>query len=123
MTAIVWADVQGVDATLVAVDLSYQVVLLDVANSTINVDAFGGEEAPKTRMVRILFAAHFAALSLQATGKWTGAVIAESALGLSRSYASNSPMGTSPLWDKTQHGQAMRAIIMSTYRSRGPMVC
>lgn len=123
MAAITWADVTGMAAELSAVNIIWQTVILGIANTQISVSAFDGEDGKRTRAVRTAFSAHFGALSLQGDGKWTGQVIAESALGLSRSYASNSPMGTDPLWDKTPYGQMLRALMQISYKVRGPMLC
>ena len=121
-TFVTWSEVKAIDSTLSAVDLDAQTMILAFANNALIPSLFGGEASPKLRLARIYIAAHFGALSLQGSGKWTGQVISESALGIARSYQSNSPNGTNPLWDKTPHGQAYRTLVR-TSRARGPVVC
>lgn len=119
MASIIWSDVLAHAPELSIVSSGAQADILAVANTVLDVSQFGGETAPKTKLARIYFAAHFATIDAQGSTGATGPVIGESVGGLSRQYASNSPMGTDPLWEKTPYGQAFRALLRATPVLRG----
>lgn len=106
MAAIVWADVVSIAKDLAdpAIPAGAQTMMLAVVNKYIFLD---GEDGEITKLARCYFAAHLGVFT-KAKGGPTGNVIAQAAGGLSRAYASNSPMGTDPLLDKTSYGQQFR---------------
>lgn len=114
MAAITWTDVSDLASELSAVATTARTLILALVNAKVDVESLDGEAGELTKAVRVYYAAHLGALSLQGSGAWTGAVVSESAGGLSRSYASNSPNGTSPLWDKTPYGQTLRALLRTS---------
>jgi hypothetical protein len=122
MASITWDHVLDHAPELSVVDTDARVDILAVANEVLDVTHFGGESAAKTKLARVYFAAHFGTIDSQGSSGATGAVIGESVGGLSRQYASNSPMGTDPLWEKTPYGQAFRALLRATPVLRGPWI-
>lgn len=113
MSAITWADVKAVDAGLSKVNVTAQGMFLAAANALIS-EPFGGDDSPTFRLVRVYYAAHYGTLSIQGIAGPSGNIVGESAGGLSRQYANNSPAGTDPLWDKTIWGQSYRNIVRSS---------
>ena len=93
-------------------------------NSALNESIWGGSTSPRLRYARTLLAAHFGTLAFQGAGGASGgfgAVMVESAGGLSRQYASFSPNGTDPTFDKTIYGQMYRTLLRGT-TARMPIV-
>jgi hypothetical protein len=123
MASIIWTDVTAHAPELVtaAVSVAAQADILAYVNDALDVTMFGGETAARTKMARIYLAAHLGTIDSQGSTGATGAVIGESIGGLSVQYASNSPAGTDPLYDKTPYGQAFRSIVRGS-KARGPFV-
>lgn len=116
--AIVWDDItgvppsQGIAPELVAFsDAAARAVILELVNTTgLDVANFDGEAGPKTKLARILLAAHFATI-FRRRGLG-GAVGSQSEGGLSESY---SQIIASPtLLDTTSYGQAFHLLCMGT---------
>lgn len=108
MAAILWSDVTDVAKELATgVPVGAQTMILALVNDKILLD---DEDGHMTKMARCYFAAHLGVFT-KAAGGAVGSVIAQAAGGLSRQYASNSPMGTDPLLDKTGYGQQFRLLV------------
>lgn len=114
MASITWDDVENHDAALAALDAAAQTDILAFVNTALAVVYWGGESSPKLKLGRIYLASHFAALLLP-DGTGGAAVISESEGGISRMYASFSPSGSDPLFDKTRHGQAYRLLARTSF--------
>lgn len=121
MAAITWDNVVAIAAELSTLGVDAQTIILDHVNVAFKVSLFGGEDHPKVKLMRILLAAHYGQLTKDGAHGPAGQVVAQSRGGLSRAYASNSPMGTDPLWDKTVWGQQLRTMI-NTSAARVPIV-
>jgi hypothetical protein len=94
MASIIWSDVVAMAPELALVPgVSAQNDILAYVNVALDVSLFGGESGPKLRLARIYLAAHFGKLSSQGGVGIAGPVIAESAGGLSRSYANLTMLG------------------------------
>ena len=115
MASIVWTDVTAAAPQLASVAVTSQNDILAVANVRFNIAVFDGEAGVTTRLARILYAAHLAALTKLGV---SGPLIGESADGLSRSYAAPF-MGRSQL-ALTSYGAALLAILPPV--THGPMV-
>lgn len=120
-TSIVWADVLGVAPELSTVSALGQTDILAYVNEAFVVDEWGGDASKLLRLARIYLAAHYGTVSVQGSAGAAGPVIGESAGGLSRQYASNSPMGTDPLFDTTPYGKAFRNLARRS-SGRAPVV-
>ncbi len=114
MAAITWADVTAVAGELANFATAGQTALLSVVNSAsmIDVSAFDGEDGPLTKVARSYLAAHLAASSRNGTG---GALISESAGGLSRSFAAPS---TRSQYFTTSYGQMY--LMLASPACHGP---
>jgi hypothetical protein len=118
MAAITWDDVVDHAASLVDVDPGQQTDLLALVNTQLNVGAFGGEDAPKTKLARIYFVAHFASLPSD-EGSSAGPVVSESTGRISRAYQALS--GTTEGWDETRWGRLYQLLLRGS-RARWPRV-
>ncbi len=115
MAGIAWADVVAAAPTLSSVAAQTQTDILALTNIRLNLSVFDGEAGPTTRLARILYAAHLAALlRLGISGPLTG----ESAGGLSRTYAA--PFMGRGFLGMTSYGAALLAIMPPV--ARGPQV-
>lgn len=87
MASIIWEDVAGIAPELGGSKLSLiaQDMILQLANTYLAVDVWGGEASPKLKMGRAYFAAHLATMQLRRG--IPGSVASSAAGGLSRSYA------------------------------------
>lgn len=121
MADITWAMVTAFAAELTVVPDSAQTDILAHVNTALKVDLFGGEDAPKTKLARIFLAAHYGQLSLDGAHGASGEIVGKSLGPMSVSYASSSPMGTDPLWDKTTWGKQFRSLLRSS-AARVPIV-
>lgn len=86
MAAISWTDVVAFASGLSSVATLAQETIIAYVNDELDVDNFGGEEAPKLKLARIYLAAHFGTMTLRGSGA-AGPMISSSAGGLSRTYA------------------------------------
>lgn len=75
MADIAWTDVTAFAAGLSAVDVLAQTDILAHVNVVLDVEMFGGEDAPKTRLARIYLAAHMGSSISQAASGASGPVI------------------------------------------------
>lgn len=126
MAAIVWADVVAHASALADVDAAQQTDLLALANTHLNVAAFGGEDAPKTKLARIYWIAHFASLpgagATSGGANTAGPVTSESTGGISRAYASLSSSGTAAeFWGETVWGRRYWTLLRGS-RAAWPRV-
>lgn len=87
MAPITWDHVVDHAAELSSVDVEAKVDILAHVNDTIATEFFGGEDAARTKMARVYLAAHMGSIAKSRGSTSTGAVTAESAGGLSRSYS------------------------------------
>lgn len=112
MAAILWSDVTGMfstDVALAALTVAAQDAILAWVNEQLNVDLFGGEDAPKTRLARIHLAAHMATMGRR--GGAAGPVTSSSAGGLSRSFATP-PISAN--YDATSYGSVFKMLLGTT---------
>ncbi len=121
MAAIIWTDVTALAPELTSVSSGAQTDLLAYVNTALKVSVFDDETGPMTRLARIYLAAHYATISQQGGAGAAGPVTGESAGGLSRQYASFSPMGSDPLFDVTPYGKAFRGLCRRS-SARSPVV-
>ncbi len=123
MAAILWTDVTALAPELATVGVPAQTIILEHVNSALAVDLWGGEEAVRLKMARSYLAAHFGAQVGAGGAAAAGPVVAESADGLSRSYANLfAMMGSDPLYDATSYGRQYRLLVHTNPRLRGPFV-
>lgn len=121
MAAIDWTAVIAHAPELAAVSSQARTEILAHVNTALDVEVFGGEDAPKTRLARIYLAAHLGAGVANSGGSTSvGAVTSESAGGLSRSYGQAAVVATASL-GSTSYGQAYLALV-NTSAARAPFV-
>lgn len=111
---IVWSDVSALAPEMSTTNVTTQGDILNHVNIALNVTPFGGDLGVTTRLARIYYAAHLAALAKLGTG---GALLSESIGGMSRSYAA--PMTRSRL-SATSYGLAFLQLLPAVVR--GPQV-
>jgi len=126
MASISWADVLDFASVLATVPVGQQTILLALANESLNVAAFGGEDAAKTKLARIYWVAHFASLPGAGTtaggAAAAGPVTSETTGGISRAYASLSSSGSSgESWSETLWGRRYLEILRGS-RAAWPRV-
>jgi hypothetical protein len=63
VAAIVWADVEALQANLSTVSVEAQTVILEHVNEDLNPDAFGGEDVARYHLARCYLAAHLGELT------------------------------------------------------------
>lgn len=123
MAAIVWTDITGtppaigIAPELVALnDVPTQALLLLLVNTTgISTRNLDGESGPKTRLARILLAAHMATLFLRRG--LAGMVSSQSEGGVSESLSNI--VANPHTWDQTAYGAALRTLIAGTAARAG----
>jgi hypothetical protein len=109
VAAITWEMVTDVAGELENLDTFAQEAALKYVNTKLDAGNFGGEESGELQLARILLAAHFGTM-FKRRGRG-GPVSAESAGGLSRSYAF--PMWARR-WDLTPYGMQFAAMASVT---------
>lgn len=107
MAKITWLDVTGIAPELC--NNAASDAFLAVANKAVDVDMYDGEDGAITRLVRIVLAAHLATI---ASPEHNGPVTAESAGGLSRSYAA--PMSDDAGLSASSYGRTYRMLLRSS---------
>jgi hypothetical protein len=65
MPAIVWQDVEALQANLSGVAAAAQMIILAHVNEDLNPNVFGGETSPKYHLARAWLAAHLGDLALR----------------------------------------------------------
>jgi len=126
VSAILWSDITGtppavgIASELVALsDVPAQTLILLLVNTTgINAANFGGEDATKTKLARILLAAHMATMFLRRG--IAGAVASQSEGGVSESYANI--VANPKTWDQTSYGSVLRTITAGTPARAGLLI-
>ena len=123
MAAITWTDVTDYAAELaVYTSVNGQNIILNVVNgSGLDASNFGGENAPKTKLARVLLAAHYATMTLQSAGGVTGPVTSRTEGGVSESYG-NFTMTNTVALDATEYGQLFRLLCSGTEARAGILV-
>lgn len=120
MAPITWTNVTDHASELSVVSAAAQTDILAVANTTFNPAEFVDETSVKLKLARIYYAAHFGTLEKEKSGgAAAGTVIAESAGGLSRNYASAASIVSSSGFDQTPYGRLLIVLIRSL-PSRAP---
>ncbi|MGL4443645.1 MAG: hypothetical protein ACRCU1_08470 [Alsobacter sp.] len=118
MAAIVWLDVTTVDASLAATAAPLQLVILDLIHELVNVRVCGGEDAKRTKMVRVRLAAHLAKVFGQvAEDQVAGPVTSRSMGGISKSMAAAAM--TDDGLTRTGHGQLYQMLVKLAARGQG----
>jgi hypothetical protein len=120
MAPITWSDVVAHVSTLSTVDPLQQTDLLALANTRVNVAVFDGEDGQTTRMARIYFAAHFAALPGAGGSAPAGPLIGQSRGGLSQQFQ-GVPQSSANEWLLTQWGRRYWQLLRGS-RARWPRV-
>lgn len=111
VSAIEWSDVVGFASEMSSVAEEVQDYVLAYVNDALDPDQFGGTASPKFRMARLFLAAHIGSGARPGTdGSVVGPVIAESAGGLSRTYANVVSSAMADL-EATTYGQQFQAMI------------
>lgn len=118
MAAINWNTVLGIAPELDSVNIDTQVMALAFVNEAIS-DSVWGTKTTAT-LARAYMAAHIATLSLRGGNGASGAVVSESAGGLSRTYAQS--MATNSTWGSTPYGVQFAALLRTNICARGPGV-
>lgn len=126
MAAVIWSDITGtppatgIAPELVALnDVLAQTLILLLVNTTgINVANFGGEDAVKTKMARILLAAHMATMFLRRGT--SGAIASQSEGGVTESYANI--VARPQTWDQTSYGSVLRTLVAGTPARAGLLI-
>jgi hypothetical protein len=62
VASLLWSDVTALAPQLAVVDITAQAMILAYVNDTVNVPLFGGESSSRTKLVRVMLAAHFGEL-------------------------------------------------------------
>lgn len=123
MAIIGWPDVTAHAPELSSIALNAQTDYLAMANTWVDVNAFDGEDGPKTKMARIWVAAHFATLDKLRGTAIAGPVLSESRGGLSRSYANLTQMSMAAgLFGQTTYGQNYATLVRTSAAARMPTV-
>lgn len=129
MAAIAWTDVQTVPgapaAKLATVDPVWQAVMVAMANTYLDVNIFGGEDAPVTKLARCLYVLHMYTLEIMgaasALSGTAGPLSKEQAGKLVREYGSIETRGDSlnndPL-SLTSYGRALVTLAWPLTRAR-----
>jgi len=118
MADITWAMVEDFDAALSTVGTDAQTAILAYVNDLLDVGMFGGEASATVKLLRIYLASHMGTILNNHAGGVSGPVTAQSAGGLSQSYAafaSDTSLGT------TAHGQMYLAMIQNSL-ARAPVL-
>lgn len=119
MAAIAWSDVVAFAPQLASVDAGAQAVALAYVNATLQVDAFDGEAGPRTRIARILLAAHLG--SLPGSGGNPGNVTSETVSATSlQSMYSMAAAGNG--LDATSYGVELRRMYRLALFRKGPFL-
>jgi len=118
MPAINWNTVLGVAPELTSVNIDTQVLALAYANESLS-DSMWGTGAMAT-LARAYMAAHIATITVRGGEGASGAVVSESAGGLSRTYAQS--MASASTWGSTPYGVAFASLLRTNANARGPGV-
>lgn len=114
MAAINWAAVLAFAPELVTVSGGAQTDILGLVNESIDPDMLDGEDGRKTKMARVLLAAHLGAGVAKSGGSTgVGNVVSESAGGLARAYGATFTLDTASL-GTTSYGQAYLAMVRAS---------
>jgi len=114
MADIDWDDVEDLAPELSAVPSAAKTLFLELANTRVRVDLFGGEDAAMTKMARIYLAAHFGAMHPSSGSAQDAGPIASESLGsASFGYAVNSAEASSN-YGSTKYGRMFRQLARMT---------
>lgn len=121
MPPIAWADVTGMfptDATLAALPVGAQNMILDRVNTELSATYFGGDATPRYKLARIYYAAHLGIAGGTGGAAAAGPVISESEGGASRSYAllTSAQSGAHSM---TSYGRLFDELVRSSPRRIG----
>lgn len=110
MAAITWTNVTDAAPELSVTPAAFQTIILSVVNGTgLNAANFGGEEADKTKLARVMLAAHYGTLQRRrGTG---GGISSQSEGGVSQSYAA---MSSAQALEQTSYGQMFKMLCAGT---------
>lgn len=119
MAAILWTDVVGEAGELSTTPALAQTAILMLVNTTgVSTANFGGEDAIKTRMARIMLAAHMATM-LRRRGV-AGGISSQSEGGVSQSYYVG--LANPRALDLTGYGQIFRLLCSGTPARAGALL-
>lgn len=109
MAAIIWTDVTNVAPELASISVGAQTLFLAVANTALKVSVWGGEESPRLKLGRVLFAAHLASPTASGTGGSGGPVRREEVDDIVREFQTQgSAAGT---LGATTYGAMLRTLM------------
>lgn len=117
MAAIIWTDVTAIAPELSTYGATGQTIMLAYVNASVATNMFDGEGGPRTKLARVLLAAHLATATSRGDGG-AGPVASESAGGLSVSYSN---LSTQRLLGSTSYGILYLSIV-DTSLARAPVV-
>lgn len=120
MADIAWSDVVNHAAELSTVDATVQTEILAYVNSVIQVALIDNEAGPKTKLVRIYLAAHFATANASASSGTGGTISSKKEGDVAVTYAvpSSATAGTP---DATAYG-SMYLRLIGTTALRAPLL-
>jgi len=110
MADIDWDDVEAIAPELSTVSADAQTMILAYVNDALDVSLFGGEDAAKTKLIRVYMAAHRGAMT-QRNGVG-GSVSSQSVGGISRSYGTVG--GGADDYNSTAYGQEYLSLIRNS---------
>lgn len=124
MAAIRWSDVvNGAPAPgLAALAVEAQDAIIEVVEEEVDAGQFGGAESARYQRARVLLAAHYAQIAIDAGSGVAGPVTSMSADGLSKSFAVAADATSSSGLATTAWGRAFRMLAMSSPARAGLMV-
>lgn len=120
MAAITWGDVENHAAHLAnpTVPTAAQTDILAHVNTALDVDRFGGEDADKTKLVRIYLAAHFGQSLVDAAAGVAGPVTSKELGDMKVGYGNLSAAIASSDYSTTGYGRSYLAIVRRTAACR-----
>ncbi len=118
MADITWSDVTDHAPELSTVSANAQTDILAYVNDALDVAAFGGEDAAKTKLARVYMAAHMATVSENAAGGG-GEVVSRAQGDMSISYAASSAGSSADGYSATGYGRQYLTLVKSTYLRGG----
>lgn len=122
--AIRWSDVvNGAPAPALAdVAVEAQDAILETVEEQVDADQFGGTGSARYKRARVLLAAHYAQLALDASSGVAGPVTSISADGLSKSFAVSGDATSTSSLATTSWGRAYRALANASPARAGLVV-
>lgn len=109
---ITWSNVEALDASLSAVPVEAQAVILEIASARVDTTTWGD----RADLAMTLVAAHHGVQERR--GRRSGQVVSESIGGVTRAYAA----GGVDAWDATTWGRLFQQMLRTLPAARLPVV-